>query len=75
MRPGLTPLAAVGLVLMMSGAMVLTLAGGEVALALTPLVVGGAPLDVRRLRPLVHARSTGARVIATTQAHQHHERG
>jgi DoxX-like family len=39
-RPGLTPLAAAGLVLIMSGATVLTLAGGEVALALIPLVVG-----------------------------------
>jgi uncharacterized membrane protein YphA (DoxX/SURF4 family) len=40
MRPGLTPLAAAGLVLIMSGATVLTLAGGELALALIPLVVG-----------------------------------
>src|SRR5919198_590762 len=40
MRPGLTPLAAAGLVIIMSGATVLTLAGGEVALALIPLVVG-----------------------------------
>ena len=39
-RPGLTPLAAVGLVLIMIGATVLTLAGGEVVLALIPLVVG-----------------------------------
>jgi hypothetical protein len=38
-RPGLTPLAA-GLVLIMSGATVLTLAGGEVAMALIPLGVG-----------------------------------
>ena len=39
-RPGLTPLAAVGLVIIMIGAMVITLAGGEVAAALIPLVVG-----------------------------------
>ncbi len=39
-RPGLTPLAAAGLVLIMIGAVVLTLAGGDVALALIPLVVG-----------------------------------
>jgi DoxX-like family len=39
-RPGLTPLAAAGLVIIMIGAMVLTLAGGDVALALIPLVVG-----------------------------------
>ena len=39
-RPGLTPLAAVGLVIIMIGATVLTLAGGEVVLALIPLVVG-----------------------------------
>jgi len=40
MRPGLTPLAAAGLVIIMIGATGLTLAGGEVALALIPLVVG-----------------------------------
>jgi DoxX-like family len=39
-RPGLTPLAAAGLVLIMIGATGLTLAGGEVAPALIPLVVG-----------------------------------
>jgi hypothetical protein len=39
-RPGLTPLAAVGLVIIMIGATVLTLAGGEVVTALIPLVVG-----------------------------------
>jgi uncharacterized membrane protein YphA (DoxX/SURF4 family) len=38
-RPGLTPLAAVGLVIIMIGATVLTLAGGEVVPALIPLVV------------------------------------
>ncbi len=39
-RPGLTPLAAAGLVIIMIGATVLTLAGGAVAPALIPLVVG-----------------------------------
>ncbi len=39
-RPGLTPLAAAGLVIIMIGATVLTLAGGEVAPALIPLAVG-----------------------------------
>ena len=40
MRPGLTPLAAAGLVIIMIGATVLTLAGGDIALALIPLLVG-----------------------------------
>ena len=39
-RPGLTPLAAAGLVIIMIGATVLTLAGGDVVTALIPLVVG-----------------------------------
>src|SRR5712692_437586 len=39
-RPGLTPLAAAGLVIIMIGATVLTLAGGDVAPALFPLGVG-----------------------------------
>ncbi len=39
-RPGLTPLAAAGLVIIMIGATVVTLVGGEVAPALIPLVVG-----------------------------------
>jgi hypothetical protein len=39
-RPGLTPLAAAGLVIIMIGATVVTLAGGDVATALIPLVVG-----------------------------------
>jgi hypothetical protein len=39
-RPGLTPLAACGLVIIMIGATVLTLVGGDVASALIPLVVG-----------------------------------
>ena len=39
-KPGLTPLAAAGLVIIMIGAVVVTVAGGEVAPALFPLVVG-----------------------------------
>ena len=39
-RPGLTPLAAAGLVVIMIGATVLNLAAGAVVMALIPLVVG-----------------------------------
>jgi hypothetical protein len=39
-RPGLTPLAAAGLVIIMIGATALTVAGGDVAPALIPLLVG-----------------------------------
>ncbi|MBI3001390.1 MAG: DoxX family protein [Deltaproteobacteria bacterium] len=39
-RPGLTPLAAAGLVIIMVGATVLTLAGGDGAMAMISLVVG-----------------------------------
>ncbi len=39
-RPGLTPLAAAGLVTVMIGATVYTLAAGDIASALIPLVVG-----------------------------------
>jgi hypothetical protein len=39
-RPGLTPLAAAGLVIIMIGAAVLTVASGDVLMALIPLVVG-----------------------------------
>ena len=39
-RPGLTPLAAAGLMIIMIGATVLTLASGSVVTALIPLVVG-----------------------------------
>ena len=39
-RPGLTPLAAAGLVIIMIGATVIGLAGGPVVLVLIPLVVG-----------------------------------
>jgi uncharacterized membrane protein YphA (DoxX/SURF4 family) len=39
-RPGLTPLAAAGLVIVMIGATAYTLAAGQVASALIPVVVG-----------------------------------
>jgi len=39
-RPGLTPLAAAGLAVIMTGATVITLVGAGVAMALIPLVVG-----------------------------------
>src|SRR3989441_5378118 len=39
-RPGLTPLAATGLVIIMLGATVVTLASGAIVPALMPLVVG-----------------------------------
>jgi hypothetical protein len=39
-RPGLTPLAAAGLLIIMIGATAITLAGGDVASALIPLVTG-----------------------------------
>ncbi len=39
-RPGLTPLAAAGLVIIMTGATVITLASGSIMTALFPLVVG-----------------------------------
>ncbi len=39
-RPGLTPLAASGLVIIMIGATVVTLQGGGASLALIPLVAG-----------------------------------
>jgi hypothetical protein len=39
-RPGLIPLAAAGLVIIMIGATVVTLMTGDIAMALIPLVVG-----------------------------------
>ncbi|MBI2091277.1 MAG: DoxX family protein [Deltaproteobacteria bacterium] len=39
-RPGLTPLAAARLVIIMIGATAVTLAGGDGAMALIPLIVG-----------------------------------
>jgi hypothetical protein len=39
-QPGLTPLAATGLVIIMIGAVAITLAGGDLAMALIPLAAG-----------------------------------
>ena len=39
-RPGLTPLAAVGLVIIMIGATVTTIMTGQIAISLVPVVVG-----------------------------------
>src|SRR5712691_12566128 len=60
-RPGLTPLAAAGLVIIMTGATVLTLAGGKIALALIPLVVGllSAFVAYGRWRLVPHRGRTG----------------
>ncbi len=63
-RPGLTPLAAAGLVIIMVGATGLTLLGGEVAAALFPLVVGLLAAFVAygrwRLAPLRRATGSSA---------------
>lgn len=45
-RPGLTPLAASGLVIIMIGATVITVAAGQIAGALLPLVTGFLALSV-----------------------------
>jgi len=62
LRPALTPLAAAGLVLIMIGATVLTLAGGAVAMALFPLVVGllAAFVAYGRWRLTPHSGPTGS---------------
>ncbi len=56
-RPGLTPLAAAGLVIIMIGATVTTLAGGDGAMAMIPLVVGllSAFVAYGRWRPAPHS--------------------
>jgi hypothetical protein len=73
-RPGLTPLAASGLVIIMTGATVLTLVGVVpvgAAMALIPLVVGLLSAFVAygrwRLVPL-HGRSLRARQRARSEA-------
>src|SRR5439155_25057067 len=64
-RPGFTPLAATGLVIIMLGATVVTLASGALAAALMPLVVGVLAAFVAygrwRLAPL-HGASRPARL-------------
>src|SRR6266571_3675383 len=61
-RPGLTPLAAAGLVIIMIGATVVTLASGGVAQALIPLVVGllSAFVAYGRWRLAPHRGPTGS---------------
>ena len=39
-KPGLTPLAAAGLVIIMIGATAITLLGGDIAMSVVPVVVG-----------------------------------
>ena len=58
-RPGLTPLAAAGLVIIMIGATVFTLATGNIAMAPIPLVVGllAAFVAYGRWRLAPHRRS------------------
>ena len=64
-RPGLTPLAAVGLVMVMIGAVAYTLAAGDVASALIPLVVGllSAFVAYGRWRLAPHHESSSASVF------------
>jgi hypothetical protein len=68
-RPGLTPLAAAGLVIIMTGATVVTLAGGDVAPALIPLVVGILLVFVAygRWRVAPHQGSVGSRATSPRQ--------
>jgi hypothetical protein len=75
-RPGLTPLAAAGLVVIMIGATVLTLATAGFATALMPLVVGLLAAFVAcgrwRLAPfsgssVSRAADTGRRPLTTGQ--------
>ena len=67
-RPGLTPLAAAGLVVIMIGATVVTLMGGDVVPALFPLVVGLLAAFIAygrwRLVPLRDA-SSSSRTVAS----------
>ena len=59
-RPGLTPLAATGLVIIMIGATVITALGGDVTAALISLVVGllSAFVAYGRWRVAPHRRSS-----------------
>lgn len=61
--PGLTPLAAAGLVVIMIGATAITLVGGDLTLALMPLVVGilAAFVAYGRWRLAPHRASPGPR--------------
>ena len=63
--PGLTPLAAAGLVILMIGATVVTLMTGNIAMALIPLVVGllAALVAYGRWRLTSHRGSSGRSVL------------
>ena len=63
-RPGLTPLAAAGLVVIMAGATVVTLAAGEGPLAIVPAVVGVLAAYVCYARTRGTARSRSSRAHA-----------
>jgi uncharacterized membrane protein YphA (DoxX/SURF4 family) len=66
-RPGLTPLAAAGLVIVMTGATVITVVGGDVGVALVPLIVGLLSGSVAYGRSrLVPISGRGARGMAPT---------
>jgi uncharacterized membrane protein YphA (DoxX/SURF4 family) len=68
-RPGLTPLAAAGLVLIMLGAVGYTLAAGDVAPALIPFVVGAVAAFVAYGRWRLAPRRAAARRPALQPAH------
>jgi hypothetical protein len=67
-RPGLTPLAAAGLVIIMIGATAVTLASGDLASGLIPLVVGllSAFVAYGRWRLVPHRGSSHLRTAKTT---------
>ena len=64
-RPGLTPLAAAGLVIIMIGATAVTLAGGEVLTAIMPVVAGllAAFVAYGRWRLVPHRRAARPSVL------------
>jgi hypothetical protein len=67
-RPQLTPLAATGLVIIMSGATVITILGMGAAPALVPLVVGllSGSIAYGRSRPGRQAIRSGSSTFSTT---------
>ncbi len=64
-RPGLTPLAAAGLVIIMIGATVVTLMIADIAMALIPIVVGllAAFVAYGRWRLTAHRQSSRGSVL------------
>jgi DoxX-like family len=73
-RTGLTLLAAAGLVIIMVGAVSITLIGGQGALAVIPLIVGLLAGFVAygrwRLAPLVGAEAAGSRRTSKAPAYE-----